>query len=144
MASCFLSLALMRVALPCEGFRIIRGRASFHRCGRAVRMVVIPSVCSDWRDCTGSSTVSSAVRAVRAVLARQLRTTRGTRKFARSEPCIRRDWRDITRPLGVITLGPYERGLGRYEDRGESRTGVIRRGCCESLGDMGDWCRVRT
>ena len=121
---------------------MIRGRASFHRFVRAVRtvrVVVIPRVCSDWRDwrgCTGSSTaITSALSAEHstAVFARELSTTRETREFARSEPCIHRDWRHTSQPLAVIVpLGPYERALGTYEDTGDTRTGVIMRGWCES------------
>jgi hypothetical protein len=75
MAWSFLALAKSSAVLPCEGFRIIRGRASFHRCVRAVRtvrMIVIPRVCSDWRDwrgCTGSSTaITSALSAEHSCL----------------------------------------------------------------------------
>ncbi len=72
MVWCFLAVAQKSAVLPCEGFRIIRGRASFHRClwaVRAVRVVVIPRVRSDWRDwrgCTGSSG-NTGVRALGTV-----------------------------------------------------------------------------
>jgi hypothetical protein len=111
---------------------MIRGRASFHCCVRAVRtvrVVVIPRVCSDWRDwrdwrgCTGSSTaITSALSAEHstAVFARELRTTRETREFARSEPCIHRDWRDITQPLAVIVPLAH-----MNEHWADMKTGVI-------------------
>jgi hypothetical protein len=131
MAWCQLHLAQLSAVLPCDVFRIIRRRASFHRClrlraVRTVRVVVIPRICSDWRDwrgCTGSSTaITSALSAEHstAVFARELRTTRETRELARSEPCIHRNWRHITQPLAVMYYWAH-----MNEHWADMRTGVI-------------------